>query len=84
MGTLKNLLLKVLVSAVQKMKSCEGASLAVSLLPSDTDLLRDLGGFFFHLYEPLSLNSVEMVLFSKTNEHLFKHMLNSILAQQTM
>lgn len=42
MGTLKNLLLKVLVSAVQKMKLCEGASLAVSLLPSDTDLLRDL------------------------------------------
>lgn len=55
MGTLKNLLLKVLVSAVQKMKSCEGASLAVSLPPSDTDLLRDLGVFFFFIYMNLFL-----------------------------
>lgn len=47
MGTLKELLLKVLVSAVQRMELSEGASLAVSPLSSDTDLLHDLGFFFF-------------------------------------
>lgn len=69
--------------AVHRTELPEGASLAVSSPSSDNDLSPYLVFLYFQSFT-FSLNFAKMVPFSKPNEEVFKHVLNSIPDQCTI